>query len=247
MKNRLGEFIKACRDEKDLSLRQTEALTGISRTYLGNLEKGIDPRTGKEISPTIPTLEKIASGLDLQLNELIIRASAESMVQSTGRCNRSALPAKQASLIAEQLPDPSYQFNPENIRMVPVLGKIAVGEPCSTENDIEGWMPVDISVRSIHGEDLNHYYYLRIHGDSMEPMFNDHDLVLVKKGPVEDGEIAVVICNDGENCVRKIQYIKEPELLILISRNPVYPPITKAMDACYVAGKVVLRIGEPRW
>lgn len=247
MKNRLGEFLKACRNEKDLSLRQMEALTGISRTYLGNLEKGIDPRTGKEISPTIPTLEKLASGLNRQLNELLILASDESMVQSAGRCNRSGFPANQESLILEQQPNISYKFNPDNIRMVPVLGKVAAGEPCYTENDIEGWMPVDISIRSIHGEDLNQYYYLRIHGDSMEPMFNDHDLVLVKRGPVDDGEIAVVLCNDEKSCVKKIQYIKEQKLLMLISRNPIHPPITKTIDDCEIIGKVILRIGEPRW
>lgn len=67
--------------------------------------------------------------------------------------------------------------------------------------------------------------FTNINGRSL--LFNDKDLVLVKQGPVEDGGIAVILC-EGENaCVKKIQYLKKQDLLLLISRNPAYPPVTK--------------------
>lgn len=81
----------------------------------------------------------------------------------------------------------------------------------------------------------------------MEPLFNDQDMVLVKQGPVEDGQIAVVLCGTEDACVKKIQYLPEQDLLMLISRNPNYPPVTKPIADCQILGRVVLRIGEPRW
>ncbi len=249
MKSELGELIRIIRTKKDLSLRELSDRTGLSHSYLHNLEIGIDPRTGNAISPSIPTLEKLAAGIDVPLNELLVLVSDDtSLIQRAGRISRSRPQEKQQDVgISEQHPEMACEVTMDNIRMVPVLGKIAAGEPIFEENSIEDWMPVDSSISRIYGEDLNQYYYLRIHGSSMEPMFNDCDLVLVRQGRVDDGEIAVVLCTGENACVKKIQYLQEQELLILISRNPAYPPVTKPMADCQVIGKVVLRIGEPRW
>ena len=46
-----------------LSLRQLEALTGISRTTLNNIENGL-------VSPTLQELETIARALDMKISEL---------------------------------------------------------------------------------------------------------------------------------------------------------------------------------
>lgn len=249
MNSELSQFIQNIRAEKDLSLRELSTRTGISHSYLHILESGTDPRTGKPVSPTLPTLEKLASGLDLPLNELIVMVSGKaSLIQSAGRISRSRPQEKQQNVgISEQRSDPAYEVTMDNIRMVPVLGKITAGEPIFDANSIEDWIPVDISMIRIYGADLNQYYYLRIHGDSMEPLFNEKDMVLVKQGPVEDGQIAVVLCGAEDACVKKIQYLPEQKLLMLISRNPNYPPVTKPIADCQLLGRVVLRIGEPRW
>jgi len=226
--NNLGKFIKKLRMEKDLSLRDLAEQTGLSHSYLCNLENGYDPRSGKPLSPTIPTLEKLSAGLNVSLHKLIDMVRANE---------------------AEDIPlsELPFELKTGNIRLVPLLGKVAGGEPLFSENSIEDWIPVDISVGRIHGADWSQYYYLRINGDSMEPLFNDQDMVLVKQGPVEDGQIAVVLCGMEDACVKKIQYLPEQDLLMLISRNPNYPPVTKPIADCQILGRVVLRIGEPRW
>ena len=226
--NNLGKFIRKLRIQKDLSLRELAEQTGLSHSYLGNLENGYDPRSGKPLSPTIPTLEKLSAGLNVSLHKLIDMVRANE---------------------AEDLPVPelAFELKTDNIRLVPLLAKVTAREPIFAENSIEDWIPVDISISRIHGADWSQYYYLRINGDSMEPLFNDQDIVLVKQGPVEDGQIAVVLCGGEDANVKKIQYLPEQELLMLISRNPNYPPVTKPIADCQILGRVVLRIGEPRW
>ena len=81
----------------------------------------------------------------------------------------------------------------------------------------------------------------------MEPVINDGDLVLVKKGPVEDGQIAVIVKDYAEACVSKIQHLPDQDQLMLISRNPDYPPQVMSTDECVIIGRVIFRLGEPKW
>ncbi len=62
---KLSYYLKAIRKEKNMSLREFSDYLGISHAYLNKLEKGIDDKTGKEISPTIDTLIKIANSLEV--------------------------------------------------------------------------------------------------------------------------------------------------------------------------------------
>ena len=246
MTNELGKFLKTIRAEKDLSLRELSVRTGLSHSYLNNLENGADPRTGNPVSPTLPTLNKLAKGLEVPIDKIIDIASSN-LTTYKRRVLAVIENQEEDLMLAKNHPEQASDIKMENIRMVPVLGKIAAGEPCFADNNIEDWMPLDVSISRIHEEDLSQYYYLRVHGNSMEPIFNDGDLVLVKQGPVDEGEIAVVLCGGENACVKKIQYLKDQELLMLISRNPDYPPVTRPMAECQILGNVILRIGKPRW
>jgi transcriptional regulator with XRE-family HTH domain len=72
--NKLGTFIEQSRVEKGLSQRELAELSDISHSYLNSIEKGISPQSGKPVSPTIETLEKIAQGLNISLEELLFQA-----------------------------------------------------------------------------------------------------------------------------------------------------------------------------
>jgi len=146
----------------------------------------------------------------------------------------------------QEIPN-AYEINKNNIRLVPVLGKVAAGQPIYADENIEDYYPVDISMLRIYDNDLSNYFYLRIHGNSMEPLINDGDLVLVRKGPAENGDIAVVLCEEEEACVKKIQYAPGGDILILISRNPDYSPIVKPLSECKILGKVIWRAGSLKW
>ncbi len=56
--------IKEYREEKKLSYRQLEILSGVSKTMISNIEKG-------KRSPTIDILEKLAKGLRVSIHDLI--------------------------------------------------------------------------------------------------------------------------------------------------------------------------------
>lgn len=67
----LYEFLKKKRTLLKLSLRNAADKIGISHSYLSNLEKGIDPRTGSPIKPTPETLKLIADAYELDYDSLM--------------------------------------------------------------------------------------------------------------------------------------------------------------------------------
>lgn len=64
-----GDYLKELRGKK--SLREMERITGISHTYLSTLEKGYDPRSGKERKPTPEVIRQISETLDLNYFHLM--------------------------------------------------------------------------------------------------------------------------------------------------------------------------------
>lgn len=247
MENNLGAFIKEWRKERHLGLRDLSKLTGISHAYLHVLEGGVDPRTKRPVSPTLQSLQKLSAGLDVPL-ELIVSLglNQDLSLQQPGRINR---PGSDDMKIEEDGSSPyqTYPVDQDNFLLAPVVGKISAGKPSISEEDIEHWWPVDISIMKLHGRDFSSYFYLRVKGRSMEPVVNDGDLVLVKKGPVGDGQIAAIIGGCEEVCLRKVQYLPEQDRLMLISRNPDYPPLVKSTSECMIVGRVIFRLGEPKW
>ncbi len=77
-------------------------------------------------------------------------------------------------------------------------------------------------------------FALRVAGDSMKPLYNDGDTILIKSQPfVNDGEIGVFIVN-GEG------YVKKFGGNCLISINPEYKDIKlNDYDQIYCKGKVI--------
>lgn len=70
--NEFGEYLRELRGDR--SLREMERITGLSHTYLSTLEKGVDPRSGKERKPTPETLKKLSETLNVPYEELMERA-----------------------------------------------------------------------------------------------------------------------------------------------------------------------------
>jgi transcriptional regulator with XRE-family HTH domain len=67
---RLGDLIKAKRLSMGLSLREFGDMCGLSHSYIRKLEEG-DPRTKKDVIPTLYSLEKIANILSTTIQELL--------------------------------------------------------------------------------------------------------------------------------------------------------------------------------
>lgn len=77
-----------------------------------------------------------------------------------------------------------------------------------------------------------------VSGDSMEPQFQDGDILLVDKAPAEVGEIGVFTLQGNG-------YVKQLGASELISLNPCYEPIP--MDESIICnGKVIGKL-KPEW
>lgn len=67
----LKELIVSYRSEHSLSQRQFATLCGLSNGYISMLEKGINPNTKLPVTPTLPKLKSLASGMNMTLERLL--------------------------------------------------------------------------------------------------------------------------------------------------------------------------------
>lgn len=108
---------------------------------------------------------------------------------------------------------PGVEPLPE-IKLLPILGEIACGEPILAEENYDGEASID---RRINAD-----FALRCKGDSMiNARIFDGDLVFIKaQEDVENGEIAAVIIEDEATLKRVYKYKERVELR---PENPLYP------------------------
>lgn len=120
---------------------------------------------------------------------------------------------------------------------IPVVGSVAAGISCTATQNIVGYeLTSPESLRSGY-----EYIYLKVKGDSMEPLLLEGDLVLVQlQSVVESGDYAVVIVDNEDGLVKKIVYGEN--YIHLKSNNPYYP-VRKfegdEMNRVRIVGKVV--------
>ena len=98
---------------------------------------------------------------------------------------------------------------------VPIIGEIACGSPITAEQNTEGYAELPDGV---HAD-----FALRCRGDSMEPTFDQGDLVLIRQQPdVTNGQIAAVGIEDSATLKR---VYKQENGIVCVSDNPAYPPM----------------------
>ncbi len=136
-----------------------------------------------------------------------------------------------------------WEVNSHFISMLPIIGDIAAGIPVTAIPETEEYMPFDTSICSINGHRLEEYFYFRIKGNSMEPTILDKDIVLVHRQPiVENGQIAIVLCDELENATCK-RVTVAGDKLILNSDNRDYTPMVHDANKCMIIGRVIGRYG----
>lgn len=118
---------------------------------------------------------------------------------------------------------------------IPVLGKIACGEPIKAEENIEEYRE-----RPATNLPQGELFYLKAQGDSMEPKIPDGSYVLIREQPdVENGEIAAVLVNgDTEATLKKVRKLNGFTLLEAL--NEEYEPYISDKDnPARILGKAV--------
>ena len=152
----------------------------------------------------------------------------------------SVLSVSEAWLMGYDVPmDPNSQpsvppgFQPmPAMTMLPIVGRIACGEPILAEENIEGETAAPESWRAT--------FCLVCEGDSMLPRIQDGDLVAIRKQfEVENGEIAAVRI-DGEATLKHVYLY--PNYIELRPENPAFESIIKIgeeMNEVVIEGKAV--------
>lgn len=268
-KAELGRLIKSARQEKAKKIgsnyTQNDLAKAVdrSRSYIGDLESG---RT----YPSYRLLSKIAEACEVELNyfsdfdKLIddyidmstddeqAKSDMRHIIRENDWLKPTFLSGEEKDQITycQGEPAPDWLLNLYNnlnlnevdytrIFKVPVLGSIRAGQPIYA-NQVDGqYMYVD--PRSMKISPKDELFYLRVQGDSMYPNFFPGDMVLIRKqSAVDDGEIAAVLLNGNEACLKKLYNFNEEVLLCSI--NTAYEPIKASTKDVIILGKAVAMV-----
>lgn len=119
----------------------------------------------------------------------------------------------------------------DDVRRLPVVGRVAAGQPILAEENIEEELPVPVGLTG-SGEQ----FILRVRGDSMiEAGILDGDYIVVRRQPdAQNGEIVVALVEDSATVKR---FYKENGYFRLQPENSTMEPII--VDEVSIVGKVV--------
>lgn len=67
----LGKYIRKQRKKRHMSMSAMSTICDLSVSHISRIEKGVDGQ-GKEISPSLDVIERIANALNISLNQVLI-------------------------------------------------------------------------------------------------------------------------------------------------------------------------------
>lgn len=103
-------------------------------------------------------------------------------------------------------------------KRIPVLGKVAAGEPIEQVEDIIGYEEIPFG-----WAETATYFALKIRGDSMEPRMYDGDVVIVRQQEcAETGDIVIASINGQDATCKRFRMTDSG--IMLISLNSKYDP-----------------------
>lgn len=235
----VGERMRAIRKQKQMSADELARKIGVSRSTIFRYEKGDIEKVPIEI------VAKVADALDIKPEQLMGLKPA-SIADSVHNIVTRLHPARQEKVynyadnqLKEQQNEKVISLDDERQKRQPILLHIAGTVSAGTGE----YLPDDDTGDDIpfSGPVPDYDFALRVNGDSMEPMFEDGQIIFVKKCDdcdVHSGQIVIADLN-GEAFVKKIDI--EPDGVRLVSLNPKYKPIlVKSFDDFAIQGIVML-------
>ncbi|WP_418390142.1 transcriptional repressor LexA, partial [[Clostridium] scindens] len=132
---------------------------------------------------------------------------------------------------AIEILDESFNFTRREMVNVPMVGRVAAGEPLLAEQNVENYFPIPMEFMP-----NNQTFMLRVKGDSMINIgIFDGDLVLVEqRQTARNGEVIVALVEDGATVKR---FFKEEGVFRLQPENDALDPII--VKEVQILGKVI--------
>lgn len=157
-------------------------------------------------------------------------------LERKGYLRRTASKSRSLQLVD---PEPASSLPPARSsylhREVPILGRVAAGQPLLAEQNLEGALPVPTDW--VTGGDA---FLLKVQGDSMVQAHilpGDHAVVR-RQDTAQNGDIVVAMLND-EATVKRIYF--KPDEILLQPEHPTMKPIhvRRGEKSFQILGKVV--------
>lgn len=233
-------------DERIKRLRQAIEQSGLTYAELGEktgIAKSSLQRyaTGETKKIPIDSIEAIAKATNVSPKYLMCwddeSVKTYKFVKTLTDSGNASAQSKEEDKAIDRMLAASRTYEPQNMIPVPIVGNVAAGYTCLAETDIEGYSLVD-SESLLSGYE---YMWLKVKGQSMEPLLLEGDLVLVRlQDTVENGNYAIVIVDEEDGLVKEVKL--DDDSITLISKNPYYPPRQfkgKDLKRVRIVGKVV--------
>ena len=116
----------------------------------------------------------------------------------------------------------------------PLLGTVKAGYDYLASQNFIGYINIDREI-----PDIENCYALKVHGNSMQPVLYEDDIVVVhKQNDIENEQVGIILIDNEEATIKKV--IKYNDYIELIAFNSYYPPkkLTKN-DNFKIIGKVI--------
>lgn len=105
-----------------------------------------------------------------------------------------------------------------NVASIPVLGKIPAGMPLEAIENTYTVDTVDIPAEWLKGD--NHFFALKLEGDSMEPDYLDNDIVIFKQASdCENGQDCCIRINGFDATFKRVRKQENGIMVIPLNEN----------------------------
>lgn len=236
------ENIKIMAKKRGLSLNDVNNLAGLGKNTI---------YSWKTKTPSIDNISKVANVLNVDVDDLKdnhvkrINTAINSVHQAKFKMDQ--IRGNNAQVMhhypiggspLEPLDDAKIEkikkLEPHNYQVrVPILGKIACGEPIFAEQNIIGYKDLTFD----HAPDGT-LFLLKCQGKSMEPLIPDGSLVTIRRQlMVENGELAAILVGD-EATIKRVKF-SNGEIILLPENNSFDPIILNEKNPGSIIGKVI--------
>lgn len=243
MNFQLYNKIKDIAKKEGYSLQQVSQKAGIKSTNI--------IYSWKYKTPTIENLTKVAKVLHVSVNDLLTD-SADKINDGVNNFHKTAFKYSQArdqgSQVMHTYPiggaplqpltnkdiERVRELEPNNYQVrVPILGKIACGDPILADQNIIGYKDLTFDHKP-----SGTLFLLKCQGHSMEPLIPDGSLVTIRQQEVvENGELAAVLIDDGAT-IKRVKYVAN-EIILTPENRKFDPIILNESNPGRIIGKVI--------